>query len=183
MVGYENFQAAPITTSFDGAINQLDKDLERRIKEYLAIRCGMQEIFTYPWMDEQYVNAILQDTAGILALSTPPSPTERLIRSSLLPNLCKAVAKNERYFTEFSLFETAQVFKDADYSAPYDPRELLPSQRKNIAGAFVAPAKDVTALFRRAKGAVEQMPRYTPYGGLHLPPGEAPGVGPTRWCG
>ena len=121
----------------------------------------MQEIFTYPWMDEQYVNAILQDTAGILALSTPPSPTERLIRSSLLPNLCKAVAKNERYFTEFSLFETAQVFKDADYSAPYDPRELLPSQRKNIAGAFVAPAKDVTALFRRAKGAVEQMPRYT----------------------
>ena len=161
MVGYENFQAAPITTSFDGAINQLDKDLERRIKEYLAIRCGMQEIFTYPWMDESYVNAILQDTAGILALSTPPSPSERLIRSSLLPNLCKAVVKNERYFTEFSLFETAQVFRDADYSAPYDPRELLPSQRKNIAGAFVAPAKDVTALFRRAKGAVEQMPRFT----------------------
>ena len=161
MVGYENFQAAPITTSFDGAINQLDKDLERRIKEYLAIRCGMQEIFTYPWMDESYINAILQDTAGILALSTPPSPSERLIRSSLLPNLCKAVVKNERYFTEFSLFETAQVFRDADYSAPYDPRELLPSQRKNIAGAFVAPAKDVTALFRRAKGAVEQMPRFT----------------------
>ena len=161
MVGYENFEAAPITTSFDGAINQLDKDLERRIKEYLAIRCGMQEIFTYPWMDESYVNAILQDTAGILALSTPPSPSERLIRSSLLPNLCKAVVKNERYFTEFSLFETAQVFRDADYSAPYDPRELLPSQRKNIAGAFVAPAKDVTALFRRAKGAVEQMPRFT----------------------
>ena len=161
MYGYENFRAAPITTSFDGAINQLDKDLERRIKEYLAIRCGMQEIFTYPWMDEQYVNAILQDTAGILALSTPPSPSERLIRSSLLPNLCKAVVKNERYFTEFALFETAQVFRDADYSAPYDPRELLPSQRKNIAGAFVAPAKDVMALFRRAKGAVEQMPRYT----------------------
>ncbi len=161
MVGYENFEAAPITTSFDGAINQLDKDLERRIKEYLAIRCGMQEVFTYPWMDEQYVNAILQDTAGILALSTPPSPSERLIRSSLLPNLCKAVAKNERYYTEFALFETAQVFRDEDYSAPYDHRELLPSQHKHAAGAFVAPAKDVTALFRRAKGALEQMPRYT----------------------
>ena len=67
MVGYENFPAAPITTSFDGAINQLDKDLERRIKEYLAIRCGMQEIFTYPWMDESYVNAILQDTASTLS--------------------------------------------------------------------------------------------------------------------
>ena len=42
MYGYENFEAAPITTSFDGAINQLDKDLERKIKEYLSFRCGMQ---------------------------------------------------------------------------------------------------------------------------------------------
>lgn len=49
----------------------------------------MQEIFTYPWMDESYVNAILQDTAGILALSTPPSPSERLIRSSLLPTCAR----------------------------------------------------------------------------------------------
>ena len=161
MYGYENFEAAPITTSFDGAINQLDKDLERHIKEYLSIRCGMQEIFSYPWMDEAYVSAVLQSTDGILALSTPPSPSERLIRSSLLPNLCKAVAKNERYYGDFAIYETAQVFRDEHYTAPYDPREKLPSQRKNVAGAFVSAGKDVTALFRRAKGVVEQMPRYT----------------------
>ena len=174
MVGYENFQAAPITTSFDGAINQLDKDLERRIKEYLAIRCGMQEIFTYPWMDEQYVNAILQDTAGILALSTPPSPTERLIRSSLLPNLCKAVVKNERYFDEFSIFETAQVFRDENYTSPYDPREKLPSQRKNVAGAFATTDKDITALFRKAKGVVEMMARYVHMEALTFKQAEKP---------
>ena len=160
MYGYENFEAEPITTTFDGAINQLDKDLERRIKEYLAIRCGMQEIFTYPWMEESYVNAVLQSTDGILSLSTPPSPAERFIRSSLLPNLCKAVVKNERYFNEFSIFETAQVFRDGNYTSPYDPREKLPSQRKNVAGAFVSAGKDVTGLFRRAKGVVEMMARY-----------------------
>ena len=160
MYGYENFEAEPITTTFDGAINQLDKDLERRIKEYLAIRCGMQEIFTYPWMEESYVNAVLQSTAGILSLSTPPSPAERFVRSSLLPNLCKAVVKNERYFDEFSIFETAQVFRDENYTSPYDPREKLPSQRKNVAGAFVTTDKDITALFRKAKGVVEMMARY-----------------------
>ena len=160
MYGYENFEAEPITTTFDGAINQLDKDLERRIKEYLAIRCGMQEIFTYPWMEEQFVNAVLQSTDGILSLSTPPSPSERFIRSSLLPNLCKAVVKNERYFDEFSIFETAQVFRDENYTSPYDPREKLPSQRKNVAGAFVTTDKDITALFRKAKGVVEMMARY-----------------------
>ena len=160
MYGYENFEAEPITTTFDGAINQLDKDLERRIKEYLAIRCGMQEIFTYPWMEESYVNAVLQSTDGILSLSTPPSPAERFVRSSLLPNLCKAVVKNERYFDEFSIFETAQVFRDENYTSPYDPREKLPSQRKNVAGAFVTTDKDITALLRKAKGVVEMMARY-----------------------
>ena len=160
MYGYENFEAEPITTTFDGAINQLDKDLERRIKEYLAIRCGMQEIFTYPWMEESYVNAVLQSTEGILSLSTPPSPAERFVRSSLLPNLCKAVVKNERYFDEFSIFETAQVFRDENYTSPCDPREKLPSQRKNVAGAFVTTDKDITALFRKAKGVVEMMARY-----------------------
>ena len=161
MYGYENFEAAPITTSFDGAINQLDKELERKIKEYLSFRCGMQEIFSYPWMDEVYVNAVLQSTDGILALSTPPSPAERLVRSSLLPNLCKAVVKNERYYDEFSIFETAQVFRDENYTTPYDPREKLPSQRKHVAGAFACGGKDVTTLFRKAKGVLEMMPRYT----------------------
>ena len=169
MYGYENFEAEPITTTFDGAINQLDKDLERRIKEYLAIRCGMQEIFTYPWMEESYVNAVLQSTEGILSLSTPPSPAERFVRSSLLPNLCKAVVKNERYFDEFSIFETAQVFRDENYTSPYDPREKLPSQRKNVAGAFAT-----TALFRKAKGVVEMMARYVHMEALTFKQAEKP---------
>ena len=174
MYGYENFEAEPITTSFDGAINQLDKDLERHIKEYLSIRCGMQEIFSYPWMEESYVNAILQSTDGILALSTPPSPSERFIRSSLLPNLCKAVVKNERYFDEFSIFETAQVFRDENYTSPYDPREKLPSQRKNVAGAFTTTDKDITALFRKAKGVVEMMARYVHMEALTFKQAEKP---------
>lgn len=174
MYGYENFEAEPITTTFDGAINQLDKDLERRIKEYLAIRCGMQEIFTYPWMEESYVNAVLQSTEGILSLSTPPSPTERFVRSSLLPNLCKAVVKNERYFDEFSIFETAQVFRDENYTSPYDPREKLPSQRKNVAGAFATTDKDITALFRKAKGVVEMMARYVHMEALTFKQAEKP---------
>ena len=174
MYGYENFEAEPITTSFDGAINQLDKDLERHIKEYLAIRCGMQEVFNYPWMDEQFVNAVLQSTDGILYLSTPPSPAEKYIRSSLLPNLCKDVVKNERYYSEFAIFETAQVFRDENYTSPYDEREKLPSQRKNVAGAFASAGKDVTALFRKAKGVIEMMPRYTHMEGFTFRQAEKP---------
>lgn len=158
--GYENFEETPIETKFDGIINQLDIDLVRSIKEYLAIRCGMQEVFTYPWMQDDAMMAVLGSSEGLLSLSTPPSNHEKYLRSSLLPNLCKVVMKNERYYHEFSVFEEAQVFFDRDYTAPYDDTEFLPLQRRHIAGAFCADVSDVTSLFRQAKGVLENMARY-----------------------
>jgi phenylalanyl-tRNA synthetase beta chain len=161
MYGYDNFEATPFTTSFEGAINQKDISLVRNIKEYLAIRCGMQEIYTYPWMNDVFVNAVMQDTTGMLKLSTPPAPNLSYIRSSLLPNMCEAVVKNERYFNEFSMFEEAQVFTDSDYTSPYDATESLPKQRRNIAGSIASATKKVNDLFRELKGFLEYMPRYT----------------------
>ena len=168
MYGYENFEPTPIVTSFEGAINQLEVDLVRKIKEYLAIRCNMQEIFTYPWMQDELVNAIIGDTAGILKLSTPPSPTESYIRSTLLPNICGAVAKNERYYSEFAIFEEAQIFKDENYTSPYDARELLPTQERHVAGAITGDANNVKTIFLRAKGIIENMSRYTHMEGFNF---------------
>ncbi len=160
MHGYENFEQTPITTTFTAAINQLDKSLVRNIKEYLAFRCGMNEVFTYPWMSDKFVEAILGTTEGILSLSTPPSPTEKYIRCSLLPNLCEAVMKNERYFDSFAIFEEAQVAFDRDYSSPNDTCELLPCQRRYISGAMTDSYDNVVALFRRTKGVLENMARF-----------------------
>jgi len=165
MYGYERFEPKPITTSFDGAINQIKMDLDRKIKEYLAFRCGMQEVFTYPWMSDQYVNAVIQSTEGMLSLSTPPSPDESHIRSTLLPNICKAISSNLRYFDEFTIFETAQVMHDHSYSSPYDEKEYLPLELTNTAGALVGSSADVNQLFRKAKGIIEAMNGY-----VHIEP-------------
>lgn len=161
MYGYDKFEATAFTTSFADAINQKDKSLVRNIKEYLAFRCGMQEVYTYPWMNDVYMNAVLQETEGMLRLSTPPAPDMSFVRSSLLPNLCEAVAKNERYFSDFSIFEEAQVFFDRNYSSSYDQIELLPEQNRHIAAAFASSIKNINELFRETKGVLEYMPRYT----------------------
>jgi phenylalanyl-tRNA synthetase beta chain len=160
MHGYENFDPAPIVTAFSGAVNQPEADVDRKIREYLAFRCGMQEIFTYPWVNDEYLDAVSESRGGMLALATPPSPGERYIRSSLLPNIFKAVSENLRFFDEFAVFESAQVFFDEDYSAPCDPRESLPRQRRHAAGAFVGGETEIGPIFRRAKGAIEWLPRY-----------------------
>ena len=173
MYGYENFEATTITTSFDGAINQLGVDLVRRIKEYLAFRCNMQEIFTYPWMSDEFVTALFPSTEGILALATPPSPTEKYIRSSLLPNICKAIVKNERNFDEFDIFEEAQIFLDSDYTSDYEG-EKLPAQKKHLGCAFVGSPDNVSELFRRAKGVIGAMPRFTHMEGFTFEKNEKP---------
>jgi len=157
--GFENFEPKPIETAFTGAINQPDIDIDRKIREYLAFRCGMTEIFTYPWVSEEYAKAILTNLDGMFELSAPPSPEERFLRSSLLPNLSRAIADNLRYFGEFAIFESAQIFLDKDYESKYDEREKLPYQRKNIAGAFVGNPDDLTMLYRKAKGVLEALPR------------------------
>ncbi|MCI9336986.1 MAG: phenylalanine--tRNA ligase subunit beta [Lachnospiraceae bacterium] len=161
MYGYDRFEATAFTTAFDRAINQKDQDLIRNIKEYLALRCGMQEVYTYPWMNDVFVDAVLPDREGVLKLATPPAPDLSCIRSSLLPNLCEAVVKNERYFNDFSIFEEAQVFSDKNYGSPYDESESLPQQRRHIGGAFASGKKDITELFREAKGVLAYMSRYT----------------------
>lgn len=161
MYGYENFDPTPITTSFTGIINQLDVDLVRRIKEYLAFRCNMQEVFSYPWIPDEFVMPIMGNTDGMLRLSTPPAQNESYIRSSLLPGLCRAAVKNERYFAEFAIFEEAEVFFDGGYSSKYDQNEKLPIQHRNIAGLFAGDPTDVMSIFRRAKGVLQAMPRIT----------------------
>lgn len=162
--GFDNFEPMPITTSFNGAINQPKIDIDRKIKEYLAFRCGMNEIFTYPWTSDEYLNALFpeksQNNTEMLKLIAPPSENERYVRTSLLPNICQAVSKNLRYFCEFAIFESAKVFFNKDFKTLHDSRELLPMEIKNVAGAFVDAAQNVNSLFKRVKGVIEALPRY-----------------------
>ncbi|MCL2355363.1 MAG: phenylalanine--tRNA ligase subunit beta [Oscillospiraceae bacterium] len=159
MHGFENFEPAPIKTTFTNSINQLDVDIDRKVKEYLAFRCGMQEIFTYPWISNEYIEATFGSYEGMFSLASPPSPNERFIRSSLIPNLCKAVSENLRFINEFAIFESAMVFFNQDFKSEYDPKELLPLQRKHMAGACVGDPKNINELFRKVKGMIEFLPR------------------------
>ncbi|MDR3255636.1 MAG: phenylalanine--tRNA ligase subunit beta [Synergistaceae bacterium] len=158
--GYENFDPTPITSAFEHSINQRGHELERRLREYLSFRCGMREIFTYPWMKDEFIAAIAAPTGDMLKIAAPPAPDERYIRSTLLPNLARAVSENIRFYDEFSIYELAQVFSNREYGSPYDERERLPLQRRCLAGAVVGDGAKTQELFRRAKGILENMSRW-----------------------
>lgn len=157
LMGYENFDFVPPTVVLDKPINQRQNDMERAIREYLAFRCNMQEVFTYPWIEDQYIEAAGADTKDMLVLSTPPAPDQSRLRSTLVPGLLKTIFTNLRYFEEFRVFELTQVFFDRNYHSINNTPEKLPEMARHLGCAFVG--DDARKLFREAKGVLEYMHR------------------------
>ncbi len=157
ILSFDSFEPNPITISFEHSVIQNDVLLERRIKEYLAFRCGFYEIFTYPWVDEKYIDISGVDKDKSLKLEMPPAPNLAYLRSSLIPAMIEAVSKNLRYYDEFRLFDLEEVYEKGDYR-PSSEDEILPIQNNYLAGSIVG--KDAKEIFYEAKGVIENMARY-----------------------
>lgn len=171
LLSFESFEPVPITMSVDHAVLQRDYTLERRIKEYLALRCGFNEIFTYPWIDEKYIDASGANKEENITLVAPPSPSEKYLRTSLLPGSLEAITNNLRYFTEFKMFEIAEVFKKGEYH-PSTEEETLPIQEKHLIATITG--KDLKKLFYELKGVLELMPGYVHMEDITFKQGDKP---------
>ena len=158
LLSFESFEAQPLTISFDHAVLQNNVLLETRIKEYLSGRCGFYEIFTYPWINEKYINAASIDKNNSVKLATPPSPEEAYLRSSLVPGMLEAISKNLRYFDNFKMFEMAQVFIKGEYHESSED-ETLPIHKKLLTGSIVG--SNPKEIFYELKGVIEKISGYT----------------------
>jgi phenylalanyl-tRNA synthetase beta chain len=156
MIGYDAFAFIPPVVKLDKAITQRDHEAGRAIREYLSFRAGMQEIFTYPWVDRRMLEAAGIRPEDCLELATPPAPDTACLRPSLVPGLLEAVVVNQRHFDTFRIYEMAQVFRPGE-THPSDPDETLPEQPRLVGGALTG--LDPVGLFRAAKGILEEMPR------------------------
>ncbi len=156
MIGYNQFDFIPPQVKLTSAVRQPAMQLERKLREYLAFQGGMQEVYTYPWVDRHYLEAAGISEADCLMLSTPPSPDTACLRPSLLPAMLEVSAQNLRYLDDFRVFELAQVFRQGA-SHPSEEGETLPIQRRALGTALVG--TDAALLFRQAKGVLEALPR------------------------
>ena len=171
ILSFESFEAKPLPVKFEHAVIQNKATLERNIREYLAYRCGFNEIFTYPWIDDKYIKAAGIDISKSVKLATPPAPELAILRSSLVPGALETISKNLRYFDSFKIFEVAQVFVDGEYHETSE-EETLPIHKKLVTGAIVG--KDAKELFFEAKGVIEEMSSYNHMEGITFTVGEKP---------
>lgn len=157
MIGYDAFDFVPPTVQLASAVRQRDVEAERALREYLAFRAGLQEVFGYPWAADLFRHLVGEDDAQCIRLATPPAPDRACLRASILSGLLEAVAENSRYYEAFGLFELAQVHR-AGETHPSTPEETLPIQRRHLGMAVAGPSAD--DLFRKMKGILAAAPRF-----------------------
>lgn len=153
MEGYENFETLVPKVDLNSPIIQHDKQMIRRLKEYLSFRCGMQEIILYPFIHEKYISAIGIDKRELLTLADPPSPETKYLRQSLIPGILSAVETNVKDFDELKIYEVGRVFKKNNKEVPM--KENLPIHNLRLSGAVVG--KDAEEIFYIVKGIIEDM--------------------------
>ncbi|MBU0596951.1 phenylalanine--tRNA ligase subunit beta [Patescibacteria group bacterium] len=129
--GYDNIAGSlPSFPVIPPERNEL-RNLERRIKQIVALEFGFTESYNYSFVSPQLLKKI-----GIheehIELDNPIDKSRPLLRRSLLPNLLENVEQNAHNFDEVRLFEVGKVFWKNE-----------PGERMNKSGDDLLPRQDV----------------------------------------
>lgn len=155
--GYEDIPVAPLSGTFTHLSPTEIYPLDRRVREQLATRFGMQEVLTYPWSSERMLEAAGYDPADGVKFDGAPAPDRATLRPSLVPNLLEAIAANLRFTPQFSVFEVGTVY-DGTSRAPWSGQfEVMPTLETRAAAVLVG--GDGPELFLQAKGILEMLAR------------------------
>jgi phenylalanyl-tRNA synthetase beta chain len=152
--------------------------IEHKVRRLLAGAHRFIEVQSYGWTDDKWLETIGFEPKRPIALRNPTAQQNRLMRTTLVPNLTALVGKNRAHRDQFRLFEIGQVFSLADDGGSIETPRL--------AGVTFHPSgqPQLEEHFRQVKGVVEDVARavgqkpftFAPSGG-----GEAPWQIADRW--
>ncbi len=142
VLGYDNLAEHEEIVDFKQAVYQPEQELEKKIKNYLSLSCGLNEVFNYPWTEQRLLKKYGLN-GKIIEISNPPAEENKWLAASLIPNLLKNIEANLPYFSTFKIFEIGRVFLSAKVphfkpgSRHSGPAAYLADQPKMLAGAVV----------------------------------------------
>ena len=154
LVGYEHFSFQAPQILLEQAVSHPAIDFRRRVLEYLAYERGYQEIFSFPWQHERYVEACGESVEEALQLEAPPAPETKALRQSLMPNMLEALEKNAKHFDHFKICELTQVFSTKE-PAYTEGGELKRVQPHHLAGLELTRLDQIERVLRETKGTIE----------------------------
>ena len=152
--GYDNIESRlPIETLTLPKINE-ERLLERKIKNILALKYNLSEVYNYSFVGEEQLKKLNIDFFKHLRLANPASDIQTMLRQSLVSNLTNNVKSNQAKLDEFGLFEIGSVFFNAPGNLKKEATgdSVIPYQEKHLGIVLAGDSRD---LFVKLKGLLD----------------------------
>jgi len=154
--GYDNIPSQlPVETLRLPEVNE-ERQLERQIKNILALKHGLSEVYNYSFVGEEQLKKLNIDFFNYLKLANPLSDVQTILRQSLAPGLINNIKNNQSKADSLGFFEIGSVF----FNAPGRIRkeatsdQTLPYQEKHLGLVLAADNND---LFGILKGTINSL--------------------------
>jgi phenylalanyl-tRNA synthetase beta chain len=171
--GYESLGSTLPHTGHAGAVDETYA-LRRRVREAL-VRAGLREALSLSFASAQDLS-LMRHEAGV-RVANPPSSDDPYLRTSLVPNLLRALARNvARGARGAALFEVGHVFRPGD---PVVEREFVAVGLTGLLDQALHAGAGEAGFFD-AKGALEALMDGLSIQGLQLGDPAGPPLHPAR---
>ena len=154
--GYDNIKSElPIETLNLPEINE-ERLLERKIKNLLAFKYNLSEVYNYSFVGEEQLKKLNIDFFNHLKLINPLSDIHTMLRQSLVPGLINNVKFNQARLESLGFFELSSVFFGVPGTVKKEASGdlTLPHQEKHLGLVLATGENDP---FGKIKGIINNL--------------------------
>jgi len=153
--GYDNIEGSPLEIVCEPPPRDPRRELERRLRHFVADGLGFDEIARYSFVSDDAVRDFDRPGLAYRRLRNPIAKDASRMRRSLVPSMLEVLPANLRHEREVRLFEIGRVYHPAEDGRPArEERELAAIVARRAAGKKARREKS-EAMLRAAQGALE----------------------------
>jgi phenylalanyl-tRNA synthetase beta chain len=152
--------------------------IEHKVRRLLAAGHSFIEVQNYGWFDDAWLAQIGFEPQRALVLKNPTAQQNRLLRTTLVPNLLALVRPNRVHRDGFRLFEIGRAYSLADDAACVETSRLAGLSFQSTG------QPTLEEHYRAIKGVLEDLARVIGLGPLEFVPssgGRTPWEIPGHW--
>lgn len=155
--GYDNLVPVMPKIEMKAPEANRERQLERKIKEYLSLGAGLSETYNYSFVGEDQLKKIGLDYSNYIRLANPISSQYTMLRQSLSPNLFLNIKTNQARYDKIGIYEIGSVFLSSEGIVQKNNfnDEKLPYQEKRL-GIILAGDNDLE-LYSELKGIIDYL--------------------------
>ncbi|MCG6139061.1 phenylalanine--tRNA ligase subunit beta [Leptospira mtsangambouensis] len=109
-IGYASIKTEALSMAVETPIRNPLRELERRVKNFLALEVGFNEVYNYSFASQADSKLEAKEEHSSLKIANEMPDEHSLLRNSLFPGLIKQAKLNQDRFESVNLFELGRTY-------------------------------------------------------------------------